>query len=93
MVTYLVGLGYWMRGVDIKMPEHETTAAHEFELLDLRRRDNCLVACQNVDEVYHLAADMSGIGYITAIHAEITSNNVLINTHMLEAANRAKVDR
>ena len=51
------------------------------------------MACQGIDEVYHLAADMGGIGYITTVHAEITSNNVLINTHMLEAASRAKVER
>ena len=60
LVKYLVDRGYWVRGVDIKEPEYETTSAHEFELLDLRRRDNCLVACQGVDEVYHLAADMGG---------------------------------
>lgn len=93
MVTYLAGRGYWVRGADIKLPEYQPTAAHEFELLDLRRRDSCLAACQGVDEVYHLAADMGGIGYITAVHAEITSNNVLINTHMLEAAHREGVDR
>ena len=45
LVKYLVDRGYWVRGVDIKEPEYETTSAHEFELLDLRRRDNCLVAC------------------------------------------------
>ena len=93
LVKYLVDRGYWVRGVDVKEPEYEWTSAHEFELLDLRRRDNCLVACQGIDEVYHLAADMGGIGYITTVHAEITSNNVLINTHMLEAASQAKVER
>ena len=78
--------GYWVRGVDVKPPEYEPSAAHEFELLELRRFDNCLIATRGVEEVYHLAADMGGIGYITAFHADITRNNILINAHTLEAA-------
>jgi nucleoside-diphosphate-sugar epimerase len=93
MVRYLKNRGYWVRGVDLKYPEFEPTAADEFLLLDLRRRDNCLIACYGVDEVYQLAADMGGIGYITANHADIASNNVLINAHMLEAAWLAGVGR
>lgn len=86
LVKYLVNKGYWVRAVDIKEPEYEPTAAHEFQLLDLRRFDNCLIATRDVDEVYHLAADMGGIGYITAFHAEIAKNDTMINVHMLEAA-------
>jgi len=86
LAKYLVNKGYWVRGVDIKEPEYEPTAAQEFELLDLRRYDNCLLATRNIEEVYHLAADMGGIGYITAFHAEIAKNNTMINVHMLEAA-------
>ncbi len=86
LVTFLVQSGYWVRGVDVKPPEYEASAAHEFELLDLRRFDNGLIATRGVEEVYHLAADMGGIGYITAFHADITRNNVLINAHTLEAA-------
>jgi GDP-D-mannose 3', 5'-epimerase len=86
LVTYLVNKGYWVRGVDIKSPEYEPSLAHEFELLDLRRFDNCLIATRGVDEVYHLAADMGGIGYITAFHADIARNSAMINVHMLEAA-------
>ena len=72
--------------MDIKHPEFEPSPADEFELLDLRKFGNCLIATQGgFDEVYHLAADMGGIGYITAIHADITRNNVLINVNMLEA--------
>lgn len=93
LVKYLVAKGYWVRGVDIKAPEYEETAAHEFELLDLRRWDNCLLAVRGIDEVYHLAADMGGIGYITAYHADITRNNTLINTHMLEASRVSGVQR
>jgi nucleoside-diphosphate-sugar epimerase len=51
-----------------------------------RRFDNCLIATRGVDEVYHLAADMGGIGYIAAFHAEIASNSAMINLHTLEAA-------
>ena len=44
LVKYLVKRGYWVRGVDVKEPEYEPTAAHEFEILDLRRWDACLQA-------------------------------------------------
>ena len=78
--------GYWVRGVDIKEPEFQQTAADEFELLDLRQWANCLQATRGIDQVYNLAADMGGIGYITASLADIARNNILINAHMLEAA-------
>src|SRR5215212_4950401 len=86
LVKYLANKGYWVRGVDIKHPEYELSPSHKFELLDLRRFDNCLIATREIDEVYQLAADMGGIGYISAFHADIARNNVLINAHMLEAA-------
>jgi GDP-D-mannose 3',5'-epimerase len=86
LVKYLKGRGYWVRGVDLKPPEYEASSADEFELLDLRRWESCLVAVRGVEEVYQLAADMGGIGYITAHHADVARNNTLINTHMLEAA-------
>ena len=86
LVKFLVDEGYWVRGVDIKYPEYEPSPSHEFELLDLRRFDNCLIAARGIDEVYHLAADMGGIGYITAYHADIAHNSAMINLHMLEAA-------
>jgi len=93
LVKYLKQLGYWVRGVDIKHPEFETTSADEFEILDLRRWDNCLLATRNVQQVYHLAADMGGIGYITANHADIARNDTLMNIHMLEAARLSGVQR
>lgn len=86
LVTYLKKLGYWVRGVDLHMPEYSATDADEFELLDLRRWDNCLQATRGVDEVYALAADMGGMGFISCHHAEILHNNSLINLHTLEAA-------
>ncbi|MFB6273387.1 MAG: NAD-dependent epimerase/dehydratase family protein [Salinibacter sp.] len=93
LVKFLANKGYSVRGVDIKTPEYEETAAHEFELLDLRRWDNCLVATRDIAEVYNLAADMGGIGYITADHANVARNNVLINAHMLEASRLNGADR
>src|SRR5215510_10066353 len=86
LVKYLAGLGCVVRGVDIKSPEYETTAAAEFLLADLRCQDECFKVTRDIDEVYHLAADMGGIGYITSSHAEIAMNNTLINAHMLHAA-------
>ncbi|HVF02290.1 MAG TPA: NAD-dependent epimerase/dehydratase family protein [Rubrobacteraceae bacterium] len=86
LVKYLVNKGYWVRGVDIKYPEYEPSPADDFELLDLRRSDNCLIATRGVDEVYHLAADMGGISYTTSSHAGIARNSSMINLHTLEAA-------
>jgi len=86
MVRHLKGRGYWVRGVDIKEPEYEPSQADEFMVLDLRKEDNCLEATRGIQEVYQLAADMGGIGYITANHADVAVNNVLINAHMLQAA-------
>jgi len=86
LVKYLVANGYWVRGVDTKLPEYEPTKADEFEVLDLRRLDNCLMATRQIDEVYHLAADMGGIGYINFHHADAAGNNVLISTHLLESS-------
>ena len=85
MVKYLKADGYWVRGVDLKRPEYETSDADEFEVLDLRDPESCLKATQGVEEVYQLAADMGGIGYITEFHADVARNNVLINANMLEA--------
>ena len=86
LVRRLKADGLWVRGVDLKYPEYEPTAADEFEILDLRKWDNCLQATRSVDQVYNLAADMGGIGYITSYLADIFRNNVLINTHMIEAS-------
>lgn len=93
LVSYLKDKGYWVRGVDIKEPEFAPTKADEFELLDLRRWPNCLRATRGIDEVYALAADMGGMGFISSNHAAILHNNVLINTHTLEAARLNGVKR
>lgn len=94
LVNRLKDEGYWVRGADLKLPEYEASRADEFEILDLRRYDSCLQATRGqIDHVYNLAADMGGIGYISASHAEIAKNNILINTHMLEAARLNVVTR
>jgi len=94
LVNRLKAEGCFVRGVDIKYPEYESTKANEFEILDLRRWDGCLQATRGgIDQVYNLAADMGGIGYITAFHADIARHNILINAHMLEASRLNGVGR
>ena len=93
LVSYLKNKSYWVRGADLKYPEYESSAADEFALLDLRRWDDCLKATDGIDEVYALAADMGGMGFISAHHAEIFRNNSLINIHTLDAARENGVTR
>ena len=93
LVTFLKSRGYWVRGIDIKYPEYTEVDADEFEILDLRKWDNCLQALRGVDHVYALAADMGGMGFISANHAVILRNNALINLHTMEAARVHGVSR
>lgn len=93
LVTYLKDKGYWVRGVDLKRPEFGETDANEFEILDLRRWEACLQATTGIDEVYALAADMGGMGFISHHHAQILHNNSLINIHTLDAARENGVKR
>jgi GDP-D-mannose 3', 5'-epimerase len=93
LTSYLKSLGYWVRGVDLKEPEFDRTRADEFLLLDLRRWENTLRACDGIQEVYNLAANMGGIGFIERYKAVIMHDNVLINIHMLEAARMNGVER
>jgi GDP-D-mannose 3',5'-epimerase len=93
LTSFLVKKGYWVRGADLKYPEYVPSDAHEFELLDLRRFDNCLIATRGVDEVYALAADMGGIGFIESNKGIITRNNTLINLHTIESARINDVKR
>lgn len=93
LVKTLKSKGYWVRGVDIKYPEYEASQADEFALLDLRESKNCLRATFGVEQVYNLAANMGGIGFIENHKAEIVHDNVLINIHMLEAAKKNRLDK
>jgi len=93
LTTYLTNQGYWVRGVDIKEPDYASTPAQEFLTLDLRNEDDARQATIDVEEVYHLAADMGGIGYITASHADISRNNTLIDLQTLDGARANDVKR
>jgi len=93
LVKYLKSKGYWVRGADIRNPEFEASPADEFLVTDLRSLENCQRAVRGVQDVYQLAADMGGIGYITSRFASIARNNTLINANMLEAARLNGVDR
>ncbi len=93
LVSYLKDRGYWVRGVDLKRPEFSETEADEFLVLDLRDRGDAVQATAGVDEVYALAADMGGMGFISSHHAQILYNNSLINLHTLESARLNGVKR
>ena len=93
LVTYLKAKGYWVRGVDLKKPEYAPSDADEFSVCDLRERADADAAAKGVDEVYALAADMGGMGYISANHYTILSSNALININTLEGALRARAKR
>ena len=86
LVTRLKQEGHWVRGVDLKYPEFSDVDADEFHLLDLRKWEDCLEATKGVDDVYALAADMGGMGFISANHAVILRNNSLISVHTMDAA-------
>jgi len=90
----LVGEGYWVRGADLHEPEFGPSAAQDFVVADLRERDQCARALDGgFDEVYQLAADMGGMGFIHSAVCEIMRNNVLINVNVVDAAAQAGVER
>lgn len=99
LATRLKKEGYWVRGVDLKYPEFSKTACDEFVIGDLRdplvcQKVVCLPEPNNfLDEVYQLAADMGGMGYISCHDAEIMHNSALININMVEACRQANVKR
>jgi GDP-D-mannose 3',5'-epimerase len=97
LVKKLKREGHWVRGVDIKEHEFAPTAADEFLLLDLREEKSCQAALAlpggTFDEVYQLAADMGGMGFISAAECEIMRNNALINIHMTHNAWKMGVAR
>ncbi|MEQ1764941.1 MAG: NAD-dependent epimerase/dehydratase family protein, partial [Pyrinomonadaceae bacterium] len=86
LTAYLKERGYWVRGVDLKFPEFTESVADEFEILDLRIREDAMTAADGISQVYALAADMGGMGFISSHHAEILYNNSLINLNTIEAA-------
>lgn len=94
LARYLHSRGDFVRVVDIKFDDYIKERYYSERLqLDLRVWENCLIATKGIDKVYNFAANMGGIGFITAVGAEVMHDNVLINAHMLEAARRNKVKR
>ena len=93
LVSRLRREGHWVRGVDLHRPEFSESDANEFLELDLRKPEHCHTAMIGVDDVYALAADMGGMGFISANHVDILHNNALINLHSLEAARQHGVER
>ena len=94
LARYLLQQGNFIRVVDIKFDDFIKEKYYSERLrLDLRVLENCLVASKGIDKVYNFAANMGGIGFITAVGAEVMHDNVLINTYMLEAARQNKVER
>ena len=92
LVKRLKKEGYWVRGVDLKHPEYSPTAADDFRVLDLREEKACRAAVTPpegsgpFDEVYQLAADMGGMGFIHSAECEIMRNSALVNIHMTHTA-------
>ncbi len=100
LVKRLKAESYWVRGVDIKAPEFSPSAADDFVLLDLRDAEQCERALgvgegdgSTFDEVYQLAADMGGMGFIHSAECEIMRNSALININMVHAAASLGVKR
>ncbi|WP_295530915.1 NAD-dependent epimerase/dehydratase family protein [Novosphingobium sp. Chol11] len=96
LVKRLKKEGFWVRGVDIKFNEHAETEADDFVIGDLRDQAFCRsVIDRNFDEVYQLAADMGGAGYIfTGEHdADIMHNSATINLNVADIAHKRNIKR
>lgn len=96
LVTRLKKEGFWVRGVDLKTPDFSESTADEFVQGDLRDQTICRqVVDQSFDEVYQLAADMGGAGFIFSgdNDADIMHNSALINLNVLEVCQKIKVKR
>lgn len=96
LVKELKRQGFWVRGADLKFPDFSPTAADDFAIVDLRDASNCRsIVDQHFDEVYQLAADMGGAGYIfTGEHdADIMHNSATINLNMVETCMKRNIKR
>jgi GDP-D-mannose 3',5'-epimerase len=93
LVNLLAAAGYRVRGADIRYPEYEESAAHEFWQCDLRNAADCLAVTRGVTEVYSLAANMGGIEFISTNKSTIVRDNTLIDIQMLEAARQNGVSQ
>lgn len=96
LVKRLKAEGYWVRGVDLKFPEYSETAADDFIVGDLRDMETIRAAIdQKFDEVYQLAADMGGAGFVFTGEndAAIMHNSALININVLEAVKKRNIKK
>jgi len=95
LVNYLKEKGHFVKAVDVKQQSEcfLRLEADEFHHADLRDYSNCLFVTKDVDYVYHLAANMGGIGYITSVGADIMRDSTLVNINMLEACIKNDVAR
>jgi nucleoside-diphosphate-sugar epimerase len=96
LVKKLKREGFWVRGVDLKYPEYSKTAADEFIIGDLREQKVCIdILDYPFDEVYQLAADMGGAGYIfTGDHdADVMHNSATINLNMVHYGCKAGIKK
>lgn len=97
LVKRLKSEGYWVRGVDIKKHEYCSSLADEFILGDLREQKVCRAITNDIcfDELYQLAADMGGAGYIfTGEHdACVMHNSATINLNMVEEAKNTGIKK
>ena len=96
LVRRLRAEGYWVRGVDLKYPEFSSSDANDFVISDLRHRESWeAVLDDNVDELYQLAADMGGAGYVFTGEndAQIMHNSAMINLHAADFASRLHVKK
>ncbi|MDP3789503.1 MAG: NAD-dependent epimerase/dehydratase family protein [Candidatus Omnitrophota bacterium] len=91
---FLKAKGCYVVGVDIKKPEFEASKADKFIIYDIREKGKVWEDLfQGIDDVWALAADMGGMGFISQNHAAIMRNNVTININTLEAARKSKIKR
>ncbi len=93
LVRCLKRHGYWVRGIDLRLPQFARSDADEFHLADLREKPSAMAAMDGVDEVYALAADMGGMGFISKEEASILHGNTLIDLNSLDAARCRGVER
>jgi GDP-D-mannose 3', 5'-epimerase len=96
LVKKLKKEGFWVRGVDLKYPDFSKTGADDFVIGDLRNPVVCKnIADQPFDEVYQLAADMGGAGYIfTGEHdSEVMHNSATINLNMVDICTKVGVGK
>lgn len=94
LARHLYQQGHFVRIADVKFDDYIQERYYTEKLiLDLRIWEDCLKTTKDIDKVYNLAANMGGIGFISTVGTEVMHDNILINTHMLEASKQNKVKR